>query len=137
MPDSSPARGPHEHHRLPGMVSRIRHPFRRSAGSTSPDADHVVVRLSGEITSKNAQDIGVSLREFLRAPPRVLEVDFDRVTYLSADGGGAFFMALLAARPHGTQVIVTHASAQARTTLTQLGLLRALDIYDGDGPDHA
>ncbi|MGQ4475731.1 STAS domain-containing protein [Streptomyces sp. SAS_276] len=121
------------------MGSRIRHPFRRSTGSATSDADHVVVRLSGEITSKNARAIGASLREALRAPPRVLEVDLDRVTYLSSDGGTAFFMALLAARPHGTQVIVTHAGAQARATLGQLGLPRALDIYEGDGdsPDTA
>ncbi|WP_245607609.1 STAS domain-containing protein [Streptomyces prunicolor] len=135
MPESSPARRPHEHRRLPGMGSRIRHPFRRSAGSRASDADHVVVRLSGEITSKNARAIGASLREALRAPPRVLEVDLDRVTYLSSDGGAAFFMALLAARPHGTRMIVTHAGAQARATLIQLGLPLALDIYEGDGDD--
>ncbi|WP_234477499.1 hypothetical protein [Streptomyces sp. MBT65] len=60
------------------------------------------------------------------------------MTYLSPDSGAAFFMALLAARPHGTQVIVTHSGTQARGTLDQLGLpCAALDIHEGDGPDNA
>ncbi|MFG2371184.1 hypothetical protein ACGFY9_06870 [Streptomyces sp. NPDC048504] len=49
----------------------------------------------------------------------------------------SFFMAILAAEPHGTRVIVTHAGAQARAALDQLSLPRALDIYEGDGPDNA
>ncbi|MFI6463139.1 hypothetical protein [Streptomyces sp. NPDC050538] len=50
------------------------------------------------------------------------------MTYLSSDDGAA-------ARPHGTRVIVTHAGAQARAALNQLGLPRALDIHEGDSPD--
>lgn len=50
------------------------------------------------------------------------------MTYLSNDGGAAFFRALRAPRPHGTLVTVTHANARARTTLTQLGLARLIDI---------
>ncbi|MEV5534136.1 STAS domain-containing protein [Streptomyces prunicolor] len=137
MPDSSPARRPDERSRLLGMGNRLRHPFHRGADSAVSHADHVVVRLSGDITPKNARDVGVRLRQALRASPRVLEADLGRATYLSSDGGAAFFMALLAARPHSTRVIVTHAGAQARATLDQLGLPRPLDIYEGDGPDNA
>ncbi|MGQ4480129.1 STAS domain-containing protein [Streptomyces sp. SAS_276] len=87
---------------------------RRGADSRASYADRVAIRLSEDITFKNAQAVGTSLWEALRAPPRVLEVDLDRVTYLSSDGGAVFFVALLAARPHGTRVIVTHADAQVR-----------------------
>ncbi|MGQ4436470.1 STAS domain-containing protein [Streptomyces sp. SAS_260] len=110
---------------------------RRGADSRASYADRVAIRLSEDITFKNAQAVGTSLWEALRAPPRVLEVDLDRVTYLSSDGGAVFFVALLAARPHGTRVIVTHADAQARATLNQLGVPCALGIYEGDGPDSA
>ncbi|WP_405845707.1 STAS domain-containing protein [Streptomyces sp. NBC_01518] len=92
------------------------------------DGDRVVLRLAGEITSRNAKKVGECLREGLDARPGVLEVDLGRVTYLSNDGGAAFFRALRAPRPHGTLVTVTHASARARTTLTQLGLARLIDI---------
>ncbi|XUL92088.1 STAS domain-containing protein [Streptomyces galilaeus] len=137
MPDSSPARRTHAHSRPAGMGNRLQHPFGRGAGSTVSHADHVVVRLSGDITVKNARDVGARLRQALRAPPRVLEVDLAQVTYLSPDGGAAFFMALLSARPHSTLVIVTHAGTQSRATLNQLGLPRALDLYEGDCPDNA
>ncbi|WP_019065125.1 STAS domain-containing protein [Streptomyces prunicolor] len=100
------------------------------------DGDHVVVRLTGEITSRNAKNVGERLREALDTRPGVLEVDLGQVTYLSNDGGAAFFRALPAAHPHDTRVTVTHASSRARTTLTQLGLARLIDIRtDADRPE--
>nr|WSY56912.1 STAS domain-containing protein [Streptomyces sp. NBC_00886] len=92
------------------------------------DRDHVVLRLSGEITSRDAKKVGERLGEALNTHPGVLEVDPGHVTYLSNDGGAAFFQALRAAGPHDTRVTVTHASARARTTLTRLGLVRLIDV---------
>ncbi|MCX4452320.1 STAS domain-containing protein [Streptomyces sp. NBC_01728] len=137
MPNSPAARGPHEHHRLRVMGHRLRNVLRHPTVSVISGGDHVVLRLSGEVTFRNAEHVGERLRAALDTHPGVLEVDLGRVTYLSNDGGAASFRALLAARPHDTRVTVTHASSQARATLTQLGLDRLLDIRaesDRDGP---
>ncbi|MET7355663.1 STAS domain-containing protein [Streptomyces mirabilis] len=137
MPDSSSARDPHEHRGSRSVGSRILHLFHRHAPEVVPHPDHVVVRLSGEITSENADQIGQHLREVLLTRPPILDIDLTRVTYLSSDGCRAVFIALLAARPHGTRVIVTHADSRTRPTLTQLGLTRVLDIYEEAGPYHS
>ncbi|MFJ8533571.1 STAS domain-containing protein [Streptomyces sp. NPDC093591] len=100
----------------------------------SSAADRVVVRLSGEITAKNAGRIGRRLQQTLRSQPRVLEIDLGNVTYLSNDGGAVFFTVLRAARPQGTRVIATHVRAQPLGSLNQLGLFRVLDVYEGNGP---
>ena len=128
MPHSPAGHGPHEHHRLREVGHRLRNALLHPTVSVISDEDHVVLRLAGEITSRNTKEVGERLREALDARPRVLEVDLGRVTYLSNDGGAAFFRALRAPRPHGTLVTVTHANARTRTTLTQLGLARLIDI---------
>ncbi|WP_406129574.1 STAS domain-containing protein [Streptomyces sp. NBC_00989] len=110
------------------MGHRLRNVLRHPTVSMICDGDRVVVHLSGEITSRNAKRVGERLREALDTRPDVLEVDLGRVTYLSNDGGAAFFRALPAARTHHTLVTATHASSRARTTLTQLGLARLIDI---------
>ncbi|WP_405907710.1 STAS domain-containing protein [Streptomyces sp. NBC_00828] len=132
MPDSSPDRRRHGHREPLGRGNRLLHPFRHHRGVDSSDPDHVVVRLSGEITSANAEDIGNRLQDILRSGPAVLEVDLGRVTYFSNDAGTVFFMALRAA--HGTRVVATHVGPRARHTLYQLGLVRAFEVYEGDGP---
>ncbi|WP_329533164.1 STAS domain-containing protein [Streptomyces sp. NBC_01450] len=137
MPDPPSAHDPHEHHGFRGVGSRILHPFHRHTAEVVPHPGHVVVRLSGEITSENADQIGEGLREVLLTRPPILEIDLAWVTYLSCDGCRAVFIALLAARPHGTRVIVTHADSRTRPTLTQLGLTRVLDIYEETGPYHS
>ncbi|MER6377935.1 STAS domain-containing protein [Streptomyces mirabilis] len=137
MPDSSSAHDPHEQHGFRDVGSRILHPFHRHTAVVAPHPDHVVVRLSGEITSKNADQIGEELCEVLLSRPLVLEIDLTGVTYLSGGGCTALFMALLASRPHGTRVIVTHAGSRTRATMTQLGLTRVLDIYEEAGPYHS
>ncbi|MEU9207763.1 STAS domain-containing protein [Streptomyces sp. NPDC048415] len=134
MPDSSPARDPHRHRGLLGAGSRLRHPFRHCERGRESAPGHVVVRLSGEITAKNAERIGEGLQEVLRSQPGVLELDLRRVTHLNGDGTAVFFMALRAARSHSTRVIATHVGPQSRGTLTQLGLGRYLEMYEGDGP---
>ncbi|WP_405905277.1 MULTISPECIES: STAS domain-containing protein [unclassified Streptomyces] len=134
MSDSSHAGKPHEHRGLLAAGSRLRHPFRRRGHQPDSNPDHVVVRLSGEITSTNAERIGKNLEEILRSQPGVLEIDLGGVTYLHGDGGTVFFMALRAARAHGTWVMVTHVGRQPLGTLNQLGLGRAPDMYEGDGP---
>ncbi|MCX4404175.1 STAS domain-containing protein [Streptomyces sp. NBC_01764] len=119
------------------MGNRILHPFHRHTAEVVPHLGHVVVRLSGEITSKNADQIGEDLCEVLLPRTPVLEIDLTRVTCLSGDGCTALFMALLAARPHGTRAIVTQADSRTRATLTRLGLTRVLDVYEEAGPYHS
>ncbi|MEV6542497.1 STAS domain-containing protein [Streptomyces sp. NPDC051665] len=117
------------------MGQRLRNVLRHPTVSVIADGDHVVVHLSGEITTHNEKEIGERLREALDTRPGVLEVDLSRVTHLSNDGGAAFFRALRSPRPHGTLVTVTHASSRARTTLTQLGLDRLIDIRSDSDRD--
>ncbi|MER7684013.1 hypothetical protein [Streptomyces sp. NPDC097610] len=69
--------------------------------------------------------------------PPVLDIDLTRVACLSSDRCRAVFIALLAARHHGTRVIVTHAGFRTRPTPTRLGLTRVLDIYEEAGPCHS
>lgn len=132
MPDASHARGPGG---LRGAGRKLRHPLREFRGiGTRTASGHVVVGLSGEITSANAGRIGGKLQDVLRSRPTVLEIDLGEVTYLSADGAAAFFMGLKEARAHGTRMIVTHVPSQALGALRQLGLARVLGMYEGDGP---
>ncbi|MFF4500408.1 STAS domain-containing protein [Streptomyces sp. NPDC001401] len=132
MPEPSPTENPHGPWDALGRLSRLL-PSRR-LHSAAHALDRVVVRLTGEITSKNAGRIGRRLQDVLGTRPTVLEIDLGRVTYLSRDGGAAFFMALRAAREHSTRVIITHVRSQARRTLHELGLERVVDVYAGHGP---
>jgi hypothetical protein len=110
MPDASHAGEPPEWRRA---GRRLRHPL-RGYRRTGPGAasDHVVVRLSGEVTSRTPR-VGRRLRLVLRMHPAVLEIDLVDVTYLSPDGGAAVFMALREAKVRGTEVITTHTRRQA------------------------
>ncbi|MFG2549432.1 STAS domain-containing protein [Streptomyces sp. NPDC048581] len=123
---------------MPDPLSRLRRLVRRHrVDDNVAGTGHVVVRLSGEITARNAERVAERLRQALRTHPQVLEVDLWRVPHLSSDGCAAFFAALLAARPQATRVTVTHANARAHDTLTQLGLARFLDLRreeDQDSP---
>ncbi|WP_405638812.1 STAS domain-containing protein [Streptomyces sp. NBC_00019] len=135
MPDDlSPARQHHGHHRLRGMGSRLLHPFRGRLFRVESTPDRVVVHLAGEMTTRNAVRTGKALEGLLRAGHVRLEIDLSEVTYLSSDGAAMFFMALRAAPRHGARVMATHAGPQARATLEVLGLLRVLEVYEGDGP---
>ncbi|MEV0185175.1 STAS domain-containing protein [Streptomyces sp. NPDC050625] len=115
----------------------MRHPlhrFRRRGHITTSSPDHVFLRLSGEITSRNAGLVGDRLRDVLRSRPKVLEMDLGNVSHLSSDGDAVFFMALRTARLYGMRVVVTHTPPQAHRTLSRLGLERVLPLYEGDGP---
>lgn len=114
--------------------SRLLHPFRSRPFRAESTPDRAVVHLSGEITSENAGQTGKTLEDLLRSGLARLEIDLSEVTYLSSDGGAVFFMALRAARTHGTRVIATHVGPQPRATLEGLGLLRVLEVHEGDGP---
>ncbi|MEU8867459.1 STAS domain-containing protein [Streptomyces umbrinus] len=135
MPDSSPAQQPAGYLPRLGAGSRLRHPFRGRGLRTEITRDRAVVHLSGEIISGNARRLGTDLAELLRSGIALLVIDLGKVTYLSSDGAGMIFMALRAARAHGTRVIATHVGPQPRATLEQLGLLRIVDVYAGDGPN--
>lgn len=119
MPESAPQ----DFHGLRAAGHRLLHPFQHRDRQVAASPAHVVVRLSEEITAANAGRARKRLEDVLRSRPDVLEV------------GAVFFVALYAARAHGTQVIATHVRSQAHATLTQLGLDRVLDIYQGGGPD--
>ncbi|MEU6379299.1 STAS domain-containing protein [Streptomyces sp. NPDC046909] len=134
MPRPSSARQHRGHHRLLAAGSRLLHPFRGRQLRAESTPDRAVVHLSGEITSKNAAQTGKVLVELLRSGVTGLEIDLSKVTYLSSDGGAVFFMALRAARRHGTRVFATHTGPQPRATLEGLGLLRVVEVYEGDGP---
>ncbi|WP_189964548.1 STAS domain-containing protein [Streptomyces violascens] len=109
--------------------------FRRRRRRTNrAEGSRVVVRLRGEITATNEEETGRQLRAALYGRPEVLEIDLTDVSHLSGDGAAAFFTALKAARNSRTQLLVTHASPQARTMLTRMGLVRALRHDDGRGP---
>ncbi|MER6572286.1 STAS domain-containing protein [Streptomyces sp. NPDC001093] len=116
-------------------VLRLLHRRKRRTHHVAQDPAHAVVRLSGEITSKNAGRVADNLRNTLRPTPRTLEIDLQRVTFLDREGGKAFLPVLRAAQQHGTKVIVTHASAQARNTFERLGLTHLLDNREGTMPD--
>ncbi|MEV7891746.1 STAS domain-containing protein [Streptomyces sp. NPDC002817] len=135
MPDPSSARQHRGHHRLLSAGSRLLHPFRGRRLGVESTPDRAVVHLSGEITSKNAAQTGKALVELLRTGIASLEIDLSKVTYLSSDGGTVFFMALRAARRHGTRVFATHTGPQPRAALKGLGLLRIVEVYEGDGPN--
>lgn len=117
------------------MARLLHHPLRdfRGVGS-GPASEHVVVRLSGEITSANVGHIGGSLQAVLRSRPAVLEIDLGEVSYVSGDGVVVFFTALREARARGTRMIVTHVRGRTLDALRQLGLARVLVMYEGDGP---
>ncbi|MET8956544.1 STAS domain-containing protein [Streptomyces sp. NPDC004393] len=126
----------------PGRTwGRLVHLFRRRRWGFSlstPTSGRVVVRLSGQVTSANAERIGRRLRGLLVShPTAVLEIDLGDVTYLSGSGGAAFFMALRTARERGTHVMITHVHSQARHTLRRLGLARVLDVYEWAGPSES
>ncbi|WP_369390341.1 STAS domain-containing protein [Streptomyces sp. CG1] len=135
MPDPTPA-PPRGHRSLWGTARGALQRFRRRTVRTRQAEDHVVVRLSGEITATNAERVGKGLRNALRTHPRIVEVDLQRVTFMASDGGRAFLPALLRAQRYGTRVIVTHASAQARTTFQRLGLTHLLDIHEEGAPEN-
>ncbi|WP_327592723.1 STAS domain-containing protein [Streptomyces chartreusis] len=93
---------------------------------------HRVVRLRGTLDARNAEATGRRLVRLIKAGPGVLEVDLTGVEYLSPDGCETLFMALRAARAHGTKLIVTHANTQARSVMHQIGFSRALSAQAAD-----
>lgn len=64
----------------------------------------VVVRLRGQIDARSAERTRHTLVAALGTSPTVPEVDLSGVEHLSADGTGAFFAALKAARSLGTRL---------------------------------
>ncbi|MGW3413119.1 STAS domain-containing protein [Streptomyces sp. NPDC000888] len=134
MPDSSSARQHHGRRRLLSVRRRLLHPFRSRPFRAESTPDRAVVHLSGEITSKNAGQTRKAIEDLLRSGIARLEIDLSEVTYLSRDGGAVFFMALRAARTHGTRLMATYVGPQPRATLAELGLLRVLEVHEGDGP---
>ncbi|MEU6148100.1 STAS domain-containing protein [Streptomyces sp. NPDC047081] len=117
------------------MARLLHHPLRELWGiGARPVSGHVVVRLSGDITSANAGRIGGNLQAALHSHPAVLEIDLGEVSHVSGDGAVVFFTALREARARGTRLIVTHARGRALGSLRQLGLARVLAMYEGDGP---
>lgn len=135
MPDDLPAHEGHKHRGLPWSGNRLLHPFRRRAGEAASAPDHVTVQLPREVTYENAERIRKNLQKVLDSGPDVLEVDLARVKHLSGDGGALFIMAYRSAQKQGTRVIATHAGPQVRYALRQLGLSRAIEVYEGSGPN--
>ncbi|MET8957471.1 STAS domain-containing protein [Streptomyces sp. NPDC004129] len=109
--------------------------LRRRVPHAARNPAHAVVRLAGEITSKNADRVADELSNALRPATRTLEIDLRRVTFLGSDGGRAFLPILRTARQHGTKVIVTHTSSQVRKIFDRLGLAQLLDIHEGPMPN--
>ncbi|MEN8656138.1 STAS domain-containing protein [Streptomyces sp. 21So2-11] len=93
----------------------------------------VVVRLRGRIDARSAEHTGRTLADALGTSPNILEVDLSGVEHLSADGTGAFFTGLRAARSRGSRLAVTHAPPQAAMMLNRVGLLRLLSADEGHG----
>lgn len=93
---------------------------------------HRVVRLRGTLDARNAEAAGRRLVRLINAGPDGLEVDLAGVEHLSPDGCEALFMALRAARAHGTKLIITHANTRARSVIHQIGLSRALSAQAAD-----
>ncbi|TFV33242.1 anti-sigma factor antagonist [Streptomyces sp. T1317-0309] len=87
------------------------HPLRRHGPGTESTSDHVVVRLSGEITSATVKRVRKRLQDGQQSQPTILEIDLGDVTHLSSGGAGALFTALRLARAHGTRMIITHVPA--------------------------
>lgn len=108
---------------------RLRH-RRQSEPRGTPAGE--VIRLHGDLDARNAEATGRRLIRLIDAGPEVLEVDLTDVEYLSPDGCTALFMALRAARAHGTRLVVTHADDRAQSVLHQVGLSRALSIKNGN-----
>jgi anti-anti-sigma factor len=93
---------------------------------------HEVVRLCGEMDAHNTEIPRRLLLDAIDTGCEVLEVDLSQVTYLSRAGCGPLFSAIAAAHASGTRLVVSHASSQARTTLTGVGMRRFLSDADGD-----
>jgi hypothetical protein len=85
------------------MARLLHHPLREFRGvGSGPASEHVVVRLSGEITSADVGYIGGRLQAVLRSRPVVLEIDFGELSYVSGDGVVVLFTALREARAQDT-----------------------------------
>ncbi|MGV9565119.1 STAS domain-containing protein [Streptomyces sp. NPDC003480] len=135
MPEPSRSHEPRRRRRLPDIHRHVLRLLPRRRVTTVKEGDRVIVQLSGEITSKNAERIGDVLRSALGSHPRILEIDLRRVTHLGSGAARAFLTAIRAAEPRGARVAVTHASPQARATFSRLGLSSLLDIHDGAAPE--
>ncbi|MFD8387023.1 STAS domain-containing protein [Streptomyces sp. NPDC059679] len=131
MPHSSPAPNPDERQGILGPGSRLLNSFRRRRSAT---AGHAIVQLRGEITGANSERVGKHLQKVLSSRPALLEIDLRDVRCLSSDGAAALFAALRAAQRQGTRLVATHVRQQPLHTLKQLGLERALELYEGNGP---
>ncbi|MBT2509387.1 STAS domain-containing protein [Streptomyces sp. ISL-98] len=91
----------------------------------------VVVRLRGQIDACSVEPTSRTLLDALGTSPTILDVDLSGVEHLSADGTGAFFAGLKAARSRGTRLTVTHAPPQVAKMLNRVGLLRLLSPDEG------
>ncbi|WP_217212898.1 STAS domain-containing protein [Streptomyces sp. AC550_RSS872] len=111
---------------------RIFRPRRRTQPEAQGPHTHRVVRLHGALDGRSAEATGRRLVRLANAGPEVLEVDLADVKYLSPDGCAALFLALRAARAHGTRLTITHADERARSVLLQIGLSRALSAGTRD-----
>ncbi|WP_256961805.1 STAS domain-containing protein [Streptomyces sp. NRRL B-24572] len=98
-----------------------------------PHPELLVVRLKGDLDAGAAKDTSRVLRAALREEPKVLEVDMSRVAHLSPDGALPLFLAARGARGQGTRFRVTHAEAQVRAMMRQMGLERYLSREDPAG----
>lgn len=115
--------------------SRLWRRLRRgSTPAPTLTAGRVAVQLSGEIDTRNARRTGRHLQHALAPGTAVLEVDLERITRIAGDGGLAFLTALKMTEPTGTRLVLTHVPPQALDALSQLGLARVLDMYEGDDP---
>ena len=107
--------------------------FRRRRSRPEPARGHEVVRLRGDLDFRTVNATSRRLRNLISEGPEVLEVDLTEVGHLSPEGCAALFSALRAARRHGTRLVVTHPSDQARSTMRKIGLTRALARHLPDG----
>ncbi|KOV49792.1 hypothetical protein ADL00_45395 [Streptomyces sp. AS58] len=97
--------------------------WRAAREDTSPP-ETVVVRLRGTINHATADRNSRRLTDALATRPDVLVVDMSDVALLTNAGATALLTAAGLAHQQGSDVVIHHASPQARTTLRTLGLDR-------------
>ncbi|WP_053757838.1 STAS domain-containing protein [Streptomyces sp. AS58] len=87
----------------------------------------VVVRLRGTVNHATADRTSRRLADALAARPAVLVIDMSEVDLLTNAGATALLTAAGLAHRQSIDVVIHHASPQARTTLRTLGLDRYVE----------
>ncbi|WP_432043366.1 STAS domain-containing protein [Streptomyces cadmiisoli] len=100
--------------------------WRASHEDTNPP-ETVLVRLRGTINHATADRTSRRLTDALATRPEVLVVDMSDVALLTNAGATALLTAAGLAHQQSINVVIHHASPQARTTLRTLGMDRFVE----------